>query len=118
MEEGMPKDVELSDRERQIIADIERHEDGNGSRRPWTRRLARGNLVGAAWAWVAIVAGTAVMVVGLAANLGLMPFLGFVVLLAGVTRVSERFSTAGGVRRRSAERRPTRSRPAKPGGAA
>jgi hypothetical protein len=117
MEWGMPKDVELSDRERQIIAEIERHEDRGRSRRRWRRRMARGNLVGAAWAWVAIAIGITIMVVGLTANLGLIPFLGFVILLAGATRASDRFWTGRRVPGRHAGLRPPTTRPSKPGGA-
>jgi hypothetical protein len=45
--------------------------------------------------WGAIVFGTAVLVTALVANVDWVPFGGFVMLLAGVTRVSGRISFAG-----------------------
>jgi hypothetical protein len=95
MEMDVSKDVRLTDEEKRILADIERYEEELRTRLPWKRLRAperpRRDLRG----WGAIVLGTAVLVAALVANVGLLPFAGFVILLAGVTRVSSRISFAG-----------------------
>jgi uncharacterized membrane protein HdeD (DUF308 family) len=59
---------------------------------PWTRLQAREGPRGDVWAWVAVVLGIAVLVTGLIANVAMIPFFGFVVLLVGVTRLTTRIS--------------------------
>jgi len=89
------KDVELTDQEKQVLAEIERHEDELRTEVPWTRLQRRDGARRDLWAWAAVVIGTAVLATGLAANVALVPFVGFVILLAGATPLSARFSPAG-----------------------
>jgi len=85
------KDVKLTEEEKRILADIEQYEDELRTHVLLTElRAPRGRRD--RWAWGAVIAGVAVLVTGFVGNLGLMPFAGFVVLLLGVTRLSERVS--------------------------
>jgi len=89
------KDVKLTDEERRILADIERYEVELRAGVPWQRLQARQGVRGQVRAWSAVGIGTAVLATGLVANVGLVPFAGFVILLAGATRVSAGLSLAG-----------------------
>jgi len=95
MEFDVSKDVKLTDEEMRILAEIERYEDELRAHVPWSRLRAREGVGRDLLDWSAVVIGVAVLTVGLVANLGLIPFVGFVILLAGVTRVSARLSFAG-----------------------
>jgi hypothetical protein len=102
----MSKDVELTDKERRVISEIERYEGELRSEWPATRGEA-----GVAadrrdpWAWAALVVGTSVLIAGLPAYIGLIPFAGFVILLAGATRLSLRLSATRWLSRRRNVRR-------------
>ena len=94
MEISVSKDVKLTDQERRILADIERYESELRERVPWNRLQVPESARRDVWAWTAVAVGTALLAGGLVANLGLIPFVGFVMLLAGLTRVSARISFA------------------------
>lgn len=91
----MSKDEELTDEEKRILADIERYEDELRTRLPWKRLRTPERPWRDVRGWGAVVIGTAVLVTALVANVGLVPFAGFVILLAGVTRITDRISYAG-----------------------
>ena len=95
MEFDVSKDVKLTDEEMRILAEIERYEDELRAQVPRSRLRAREGVGRDLLDWSAVVVGVAVLTVGLVANLGPIPFVGFVILLAGVTRVSARLSFAG-----------------------
>ena len=84
----MSKDVKLTEEERRIIAEIERFE------RDLQPRSRRGGQVlrHDEWAWTALVLGTAILLAGLAAKLPFVPFIGFVIVLTGATRLSTRIA--------------------------
>lgn len=101
----MSKDVQLTDEERRILADIERYEHELRPTVAWRRLSSREGLWGKVWPWVTVAIGTAVLTTGLLANLGLVPFAGFVILLMGVTRATARMSLVGWRARLQAARR-------------
>jgi hypothetical protein len=93
MENAVSKDGELTEEERRIIADIERHEFERRLRWPWPHLRARQAQLDVG-AWAAVAVGAAVLAVGLLANLPVVPFAGFVILLAGTVRLSRRISAS------------------------
>jgi hypothetical protein len=85
------EDVQLTEEERRIFAEIERFERDHRSssrRDGWVLRNDR-------WAWAAVVLGTTIFFVGLAARLPFVPFMGFVIVLTGATRLSTRIPWRG-----------------------
>jgi hypothetical protein len=85
------KDVELTEEERRIIAEMERFERDLRPRSRWGHRVLGRDR----WAWTALALGTAVVVAGLVATLPFVPFVGFVIALAGATRLSTRIAWSG-----------------------
>ena len=92
----MPDDVELTDVEQQILAEIERFEGAHQSsahewRSPAAMRSSKRN---SPVPWIELAVGMTVLAGGLAAGAPVVAFAGFVVLLIGTSRLSDRITSA------------------------
>jgi hypothetical protein len=92
----VPDDVELTNEEQQIFAEIESFEDGRRpSARSWrTRAAMRLSKHNSPWPWIALTLGITVLAGGLAAGLPAVAFGGFVVLLEGTSQLCARTTSA------------------------
>ena len=99
------RDVRLSDEEKRIIAEIERHE--RARRSPWRRwwtvfgrsSAARTHSWRRTRTWTAVLVGTVVLGSGLLIGNPIVGLAGFVIVLYGMSRLRRRMTSASWVDR-------------------